>query len=213
MAFSRLNQCINACQEHHDYCRETIGGSTLDKTEKPILPTRVIDIGPPGSRINPRLVCTNGSRGDYVALSHCWGKSQPIKTTKDTLQHHLEGIPWAEFPKTFQHAMRFTREIGLRYLWIDSLCIVQGDREEWLRVSEMMGSAYERAHLVVAAADASDSSGGCFFRSRCCLSFSKSLTLTLQEPPRDRYTCDSRAKSVLTKTRMRLSARSPRGPG
>ncbi|KAF5650120.1 uncharacterized protein FTJAE_685 [Fusarium tjaetaba] len=61
--------------------------------------------------------------------------------------------------------MEITREIGLRYLWIDSLCIVQGDHEEWLRESEKMGSVYENAYLVVAAADARDSTEGCFIES------------------------------------------------
>jgi hypothetical protein len=62
--------------------------------------------------------------------------------------------------------MKVTREIGLRYLWIDSLCIVQGDPEEWHQESTKMGSVYENAYLVIAAADASDSRGGCFFQRK-----------------------------------------------
>ena len=67
----------------------------------------------------------------YVALSHCWGESKPLSTTKvNEAARHL-GIPSSQIPKTFQDAIRVTRWLGLQYLWIDSICIVQDDKADW----------------------------------------------------------------------------------
>jgi hypothetical protein len=114
--------CIETCISTHG-C-----GSTGENE----LPTRVIDISDPGSI---RLVETNLSMGKYVCLSHCWGGYQPLRTTQETLQSHLKAIPWAGFPKTYQDAIVFTRFLGVKYLWIDSLCIIQDDLDDWARES------------------------------------------------------------------------------
>jgi hypothetical protein len=53
-----------------------------------------------------------------------------IKTTKSTLDDHLRGIDVRSLPQTFQDAIVFTRKLGMRFLWIDSLCIVQDDIED-----------------------------------------------------------------------------------
>jgi len=60
-------------------------------------------------------------------------------------------------PKTFQDAVRFAREFGVQYLWIDSLCIIQNDPEDWAREAARMTEVYESG-LFTIAADAGDSS-------------------------------------------------------
>ncbi|KAK7718842.1 hypothetical protein SLS57_005952 [Botryosphaeria dothidea] len=72
-------------------------------------------------------------------------------------------IPWDWLPKTFRDAITVVRSLGFRYIWIDSLCIVQDDLDEWLRESEQMGVIYERAALTIAACHAKNSTEGCFF--------------------------------------------------
>jgi hypothetical protein len=67
-------------------------------------------------------------------------------------------------PKTFQDAVGITKIIGLRYLWIDSLCIIQDDRKDWEKESATMGLIYERAHLTIAGSHACDSRFGCFYK-------------------------------------------------
>lgn len=59
-----------------------------------------------------------------------------------------------------------TREIGIRYLWIDSLCIVQQDKTEWNHEVLRMGEIFERAQVVIAATTARDSSEGLFMSGR-----------------------------------------------
>jgi hypothetical protein len=59
----------------------------------------------------------------YIALSHCWGKTQHATTTKANYHQRLTSIPMQELSKTFQDAVWLTRRLGIKYLWIDSLCI------------------------------------------------------------------------------------------
>jgi hypothetical protein len=101
-------------------------------------------------------------------LSHCWGSSgrQPLKTTQANIQKHLQDIPWASIPKTFQDAIKVTRNIGLEYVWIDSLCIVQDDHQDWLKESKRMGSIYEQAEVTIAASHTPDCWEGFLFARR-----------------------------------------------
>ncbi|KIM94483.1 hypothetical protein OIDMADRAFT_82724, partial [Oidiodendron maius Zn] len=64
--------------------------------------------------------------------------------------------------KTFQHAVQITRALKVRYLWIDSLCIVQDDDGEWESQSANMGLVYANAKCVISASASRDSNGGCF---------------------------------------------------
>ena len=99
----------------------------------------------------------------YVTLSHCWG-GQPI--TK-LLQYNLETLARAvtldELPKTFKDAVKLVQHLGISYIWIDALCIIQDSEEDWRRESLLMNKVYRYSTLNIAASDASDSSGGCFF--------------------------------------------------
>ncbi|KAF5962278.1 hypothetical protein FBULB1_14341 [Fusarium bulbicola] len=68
----------------------------------------------------------------------------------------------ADLPKTFRDAVSLCRYLGIPYLWIDSLCIIQGDAEDWARESSRMLDVYSNAYLVIATNHANDSAGGCF---------------------------------------------------
>jgi hypothetical protein len=96
------------------------------------LPSRVIEVPPLGKSGPLRLVVPGLRSARYATLSHCWGPGPPaILTTKQSLSDHLVEIPLQKLPRTFMHAVQVTRALGLRYLWIDSLCIVQDDPQDW----------------------------------------------------------------------------------
>ena len=141
-----LKRWIETCHASHPACI----------TAQIPLPTRVLDV----SSKNPSLYLSLGETEPHTALSHCWGKSPLIQTHRTTLQERLDGIPWNSLSTTFQDAVTTTRELGLRYLWIDSLCIVQDDVEDWAKESGRMASIYEGAHVVLAASDAKDGQDG-----------------------------------------------------
>lgn len=98
---------------------------------------------------------------NYIALSHCWGKQPMLTTTADNVDERKEGIQWELLPLTFQHAIQLCAGLGVEYLWIDSLCILQGNEEDWAQESEKMASIYANAWLTIAAAAARDSTIGC----------------------------------------------------
>lgn len=109
---------------------------------------------------NPELV-----EGKYTTLSYCWGKAPFIQTTTKTLEARKSCIKWDELPITFRDAIIITRELGIRYIWIDSLCILQDDNHDWEVESSKMSSIYENSYLTIAATHAADSNGGCFHRT------------------------------------------------
>ena len=98
----------------------------------------------------------------YATLSHRWGSSVPITTTTSTFEDRKKGITFSDLPKTFQDAVTITRNMGLKYLWIDSLCILQDSNLDWHSEAEKMGTYYWNAEFNIAAEDASDCTKGCF---------------------------------------------------
>ena len=64
--------------------------------------------------------------------------------------------------KTFRDAIKVTRHLGIRYIWIDSICIIQDSREDWEAESTMMGQVYRHCECCIAATAASDGTFGCF---------------------------------------------------
>ncbi|TQV97484.1 heterokaryon incompatibility protein (HET) domain-containing protein [Cordyceps javanica] len=154
-----LRRWVAACKEQHAKCCETLSGDVIDEARpENILPRRVLCV-------NDGRVCVvqSGQRlGPYVALSHCWGPTDklPIRALKSNVGNFEWDIPWNLLPKTYQDAITIVRAIGIPYIWIDSLCIVQDDHDDWLRESALMGSVYERAEFTIAASHASNSNEG-----------------------------------------------------
>lgn len=134
------------------------------------LPTRVVDVGNKQSD-SVRLTCfarEHTTSGKYLALSHRWGSPalhkmfRTLKTNLDTFQ---EGIEVATLPKTFQQAVQITRDLGLQFLWIDSLCIVQDDPEDWDYESRLMEQVFSSAYATIAATCATGTNDG-FLKQR-----------------------------------------------
>jgi hypothetical protein len=96
-----------------------------------------------------------------VTLSHCWGGTSPLTTKTDTLSQRIRGIPYKDLPKTFQDAVTITRSLGVDYLWIDSLCIIQDSREDWQREAARMKDVYANCYAMIAADDSPNLHGGC----------------------------------------------------
>lgn len=141
---------LKNCLASHPECR----GS-----EETFLPRRVVHIGAKHTDI--RLVEHNSpTLGQYNCLSHCWGGAQPLITTTHNIAQHLERIEWESIPKTFQDAIKFTAHLGISYIWIDSLCIIQDSPQDWAEESAKMCSIYENGHFTIAATAASNGTGG-----------------------------------------------------
>lgn len=127
---------------------------------EPYLPTRVIDVGTSHSDSIKLRLCSRNEKGDYIALSHCWGRIISPLLTVSTVHSFQLGLTFGELPRNFQDAVRITRELGIRYLWIDSLCILQDSKPDWEQESKKMGSIYKNSYLTIYALVAPDSKVG-----------------------------------------------------
>jgi hypothetical protein len=157
---------IRNCDQTHQHC----GSSHTSKREPKVLPTRLIDVGsdsldhPPTVFIPQRHLRSF----EYVALSYAWG---PVRDTTQATSSNLEAmtqrLPWAQLPKTIQDAILITRRLGIRYLWVDALCILQSEgpndvqhKEDWSYEAARFGDYYGNASLTIAATGASSSENG-----------------------------------------------------
>lgn len=115
--------CKIAFDVAHNWIRECNKNHACMPVDLALLPTKVLDKGAPFQNSDViKLVESGPFQADrYIALSYSWGKSHRIKTTKQTLEAHKRGIPLSHIPRTFQDAVKFPREFGVRWLWIDTL--------------------------------------------------------------------------------------------
>lgn len=121
------------------------------------LPKRVIDVGPPGTK-DPMvylLETDEDQRGEWIALSHQWGdRNLPVRlcTTTENQDDHKKGMSLEKLPRTFRDAVKVTRKLECRYLWIDSLCIVQeGHHADFQEQAKRMEQVYSDAWCVLAS--------------------------------------------------------------
>lgn len=133
-------------------------------------PTRLLDIG--RGRYPHRVIrlrCKDDStfQGAYVTLSHRWGNNPSSIIQLSDLNAFKRGVRLSDLPQTFKDAIKITRELGIQYIWIDSLCILQrgpGSKLDWLKESVTMKNVYQNGFLNIAASAAQDSSEGLFFK-------------------------------------------------
>jgi hypothetical protein len=98
----------------------------------------------------------------YIALSHQWGDQKIHKhflTTTDNIASLREGISTDILPPMFRDVIKFTRQLGVKYLWIDSVCIIQeGELSDFSDEAKHMETVFRLAYCVVAASHASGTS-------------------------------------------------------
>lgn len=159
-ALATVSRWLATCLSSHDSC-------TIQANE--FLPTRLVDVGSADGTRPPRLFDTRHHRyyhrkPQYLALSHCWGTSSflPLRTTTENIDELQQQISWEALSKTFQDVIFISRWLGVQYVWIDSLCIIQDDEADWATESTNMGCIYEQSLLTVSASAAEDGQRGCF---------------------------------------------------
>lgn len=150
------------CLSSHESCNRKL---REQPDVKQWYPTRLIKISRWSNKL--RLIFTKDEQPDepYLTLSHCWGKSNFIQLTQSTKSDFLKDIPYSKLPKTFQDAISVARFLGVYYIWIDSLCIIQGEESlaDWKHEAAEMDKVYSHATLNISATGASDGSKGLFF--------------------------------------------------
>lgn len=138
-AFKLASDCLTQCTLRHN----------CPKPQETSLPTRVIDCSDPE---RPKLVLTKGMQGFYAALSYVWGEPQPHSVCTTKLSTYLESIDILLLPKTIRDAIFCTHNLNLRYLWADTLCILQDSDEDKQREIPQMCDIYRCAYVTIIAA-------------------------------------------------------------
>lgn len=155
MALTRMRNMVGL---HETSCicnRDTATNEGL-----PLLPTRVLDVGYDSDNPLTYLIVTNRTYAHFISLSHCWGTTVRFTTTNDNVESHVAGIAIQDMPRTFQDAIKVTRRLGIRFLWIDSLCIIQNDDETWQYESAKTAAYYGDAYLTISGDCSSDDTHG-----------------------------------------------------
>ncbi|TEA19931.1 hypothetical protein C8034_v004179 [Colletotrichum sidae] len=164
----RMKMWLDHCRNNHPQCEPR-------HTSSDFVPTRLLDVGPPGDSLptHIRVVETKKKhiKEQYMTLSHCWGGNSFVQLTRKTFADFTTtGIPWKNDPpgndissnKNFVEAIRVAQRLGVRYLWIDSICIIQQDAAEWKTEAGLMHKVYRNSYCNLAAAASSDFTGGLF---------------------------------------------------
>ncbi|CAN9109473.1 unnamed protein product [Alternaria alternata] len=148
--------CCLLWQAHHRYT--STEGKETDATTT--MPTRLIYVGKDGDNIVHLQEMEGKNVVSWIALSYRWGDSSPFSITRQNLHNHIEGMELSALPQTFQDAIKVTRALGHKYLWIDSLCIIQGEDGDFNEESNRMENVYGGAYCVLAASCAADQRSG-----------------------------------------------------
>ena len=145
------------CKNDHPHC--TPAGYSGRK-----FPNRLLEVSISSNGFTVKVIETQPLQDiEYMTLSHCWGGSLPTCLLTANLETLKTSIPFSSLPKTFQDALSVVGWFGIRYLWIDALCIIQDSDEDWAHESGRMRDYYKYSFGTIAATGASNSSEGLFF--------------------------------------------------
>ncbi|KAJ1337242.1 HET domain-containing protein [Microdochium nivale] len=151
-----IRDALNHCRTSHALCG-------YDQSND--MPTRVVAIlGWDDGCARLKLVnpYDDGVHGKpYIALSYCWGPPAPtLRLARETIQTMSSGFLGSALSKTHRDAIHLAGALGVEYVWIDALCIIQGDAEDWTRESRLMATVYGNAALTIIAGRSADASLG-----------------------------------------------------
>ena len=161
--FARAGRWLQNCLENHN-CGKVVSSR---------YPKRLLDLRQDKIRLF-QAVKSNGRSAPYVCLSHRWGDVQHRRliSTVSTIEDHMKGIAWDDLPKTFQDAVIICRRMGIDYLWIDSLCILQEcvsmsedikkAKEDFAQENSAMASIYRNSHFTIYASISTSIGSGIF---------------------------------------------------
>ncbi|KAK2682209.1 Heterokaryon incompatibility [Fusarium oxysporum f. sp. vasinfectum] len=121
-------------------------------------PTRLIEIIP-----HVRLVDGKSLNGDteYTALSYCWGGDLKTCLRESNKDSYRTEIPWDKIPRTIQDAILTSQKLGIGFIWVDSLCIIQDSKADDKNIEiGQMTQVYTHAAFTIAARRAPDAHRG-----------------------------------------------------
>jgi hypothetical protein len=139
---------LEQCSHTHDACSHMAPGHAK------VLPTRLVDINPDGKAGNSVRLVNSASLESvtdsiaYVALSHAWSQSHATLST-DNLQSMQANIVVSTLSSPLNYAITAARGLGYRYIWTDSLCVIQDNEDNKRDECANMASVFRNAALTL----------------------------------------------------------------
>jgi hypothetical protein len=154
-AMQAAQKWMTTCLDKHEQCQK--------HTQPRTYPTRLLELE--GHKVRLILPREDKPLGPYAALSYCWGTNPGfLRLTANNLQEFQLGIPCSSLPVAFQEAIQLLEELGIRYLWIDALCIIQsgfGSSEDWQSECGRMQDVYSNCVINLSLAQAAHPGQSC----------------------------------------------------
>jgi hypothetical protein len=144
---------LHECMASHPKCNQ--------HAKPKLLPTRLIAIDETELRL-----CTSKDISEhlqYGTLSYCWGQTQPFRLVQHNCNQMYRSISPESLTQTIRDAIEIAQALGISYLWVDSLCIIQDSPDDWRHEASRMTDIFSGSNLNIAATSARDCKGGCFF--------------------------------------------------
>ncbi|KAL3423924.1 heterokaryon incompatibility protein [Phlyctema vagabunda] len=144
------------CLHTHTLCNTVSHAGTK-------LPSRLIKIENDASRARIYQTSDTDQGIEYTSLSHCWGPSGlDFKLLEENVEQRTAGFDVGDLPVTFQQAIQTTWKLGHSYIWIDALCIIQNNNDDWTREAANMKTIYSNSALNLGASTAAHCKQGLF---------------------------------------------------
>lgn len=159
----QIESWLETCNATHKDCMKR---RRSRHASSQFVPTRLLDIsGSVDSKAPIKIIETASTpvRGPYATLSHCWGLAKFVTLIPETKKLFMEeGVPWNMLTKNFRQTIKVARRLGIGYIWIDSLCIIQGPQGDFNTEGAKMHQVYRNSYCNIAIVDSADSTGGLF---------------------------------------------------
>lgn len=161
-----LNEKIDQIRQWTQHCQENHGGCS-STAESLRMPKRLLCVEDVAGKAQLRLTDSTCLETPYLALSYCWGTGlhASLRTTTRNLAQNLKQIEIDELPSTIRDAVILVHRLGMHYLWVDALCIVQDDPLDRDSEIHRMQDIYRNAQVTIAVLS-SASAGEGFLRER-----------------------------------------------
>ena len=188
---AKIKRWVSSCLDSHPECSSI-------KTSTSWIPRRLLEIEDGEYGLHIRLIESSEislpTVTQFAALSHVWGDivaSPPLRLLSSNSSQLKNGTQVRELPKNYADAVHVCARLGIRYLWIDSLCIIQDSKQDWREQAVLMHLVYSHALVTIVATSAASCHGGFLQRNiesipRLKIAYSLP-TLDQQPMPRDGY--------------------------
>ncbi|KAH7116151.1 heterokaryon incompatibility protein-domain-containing protein, partial [Dendryphion nanum] len=154
--FEAARSSLHDCNSTHTSCK--------DRKPSEIWPTRLIDVGSAGN--DCLRVVTLAQPQLYCATSHCWGNhANHLQLNRDTYTRLVSGFSFYELPRLYADFVIAARQLGVQYLWVDSLCIIQDNKDDWEYEARRMADVYQGSYCTLAATSAQNSDDSLFLKT------------------------------------------------